>query len=108
MHETDKRRRLRRSRSIALALLALTAMLLLVSLRLKTVYPQFAAVQFFAEAALIGGLADWVAVVALFRHPLGLPLPQTAIVPRNKAELRAGTILEELPHRRLHLLDSGR
>jgi uncharacterized membrane-anchored protein YjiN (DUF445 family) len=84
MLETDKRRRLRHSRLIALALLALTAMLLLVSGRLKTVYPQFAAVQFFAEAALIGGLADWFAVVALFRPPLGLPLPHTAIVPRNK------------------------
>ncbi|MGH8153223.1 MAG: DUF445 domain-containing protein, partial [Rhodanobacteraceae bacterium] len=37
-----------------------------------------------AEAALVGGLADWYAVVALFRHPLGLPLPHTAIIPRKK------------------------
>jgi len=36
------------------------------------------------EAALIGGLADWFAVVALFRHPLGLPIPHTAVIPRNK------------------------
>jgi uncharacterized membrane-anchored protein YjiN (DUF445 family) len=79
MHEADKQSRLRRSRLIALALLALMAMLLLVSGRLKTVYPQFAGVQFFAEASLIGGLADWFAIVALFRHPLGLPLPHTAI-----------------------------
>jgi uncharacterized membrane-anchored protein YjiN (DUF445 family) len=84
MQGTDKRMRLRRSRLIALALLPLMAVLLLVSGRLKTVYPQFAGVQFFAEASLIGGLADWFAVVALFRHPLGLPLPHTAIVPRNK------------------------
>ena len=41
----------------------------------------------FAEAALIGALADWFAVVALFRHPLGLPIPHTAILPRNKARL---------------------
>ena len=38
----------------------------------------------FAEAAMIGALADWFAVVALFRHPLGVPIPHTAIIPRNK------------------------
>ncbi len=37
-----------------------------------------------SEAAVIGGLADWFAVTALFRHPLGLPIPHTALVPRNK------------------------
>lgn len=43
----------------------------------------------FAEAALVGGLADWFAVTALFRHPLGLPIPHTAIVPRNQARIGA-------------------
>lgn len=38
----------------------------------------------FAEAAMIGGLADWFAVTALFRHPLGIPIPHTAIIPRSK------------------------
>ena len=38
----------------------------------------------FTEAAMVGGLADWFAVTALFRHPLGLPIPHTAIIPRNK------------------------
>lgn len=38
----------------------------------------------FSEAAMVGGLADWFAVTALFRHPLGLPIPHTAIIPRNK------------------------
>lgn len=38
----------------------------------------------FAEAAMVGGLADWFAVTALFRHPLGLPIPHTAIIPRKK------------------------
>ncbi len=41
-------------------------------------------VRAFAEAALVGGLADWFAVTALFRHPLGLPIPHTAIIPVNK------------------------
>lgn len=41
----------------------------------------------FAEAAMIGALADWFAVVALFRHPLGIPIPHTAIVTRNKRSI---------------------
>ncbi len=41
-------------------------------------------VRAFAEAAMVGGLADWFAVTALFRHPLGLPIPHTAIIPHNK------------------------
>ncbi len=41
-------------------------------------------VRAFAEASLVGGLADWFAVTALFRHPLGLPIPHTAIIPTNK------------------------
>jgi uncharacterized membrane-anchored protein YjiN (DUF445 family) len=41
----------------------------------------------FAEASMVGAIADWFAVVALFRHPLGLPIPHTAIVPRNKVRI---------------------
>ncbi|MBV8507761.1 MAG: DUF445 domain-containing protein [Alphaproteobacteria bacterium] len=43
-----------------------------------------------AEAALVGGLADWFAVTALFRQPLGLPIPHTAILPRNKDRIGEG------------------
>lgn len=50
-------------------------------------YPQLAPVRAFAEAALVGALADWFAVTALFRHPLGLPIPHTAIIPRNKSRI---------------------
>src|SRR3546814_87328 len=42
------------------------------------------------EAALVGGLADWFAVTALFRHPLGLPIPHTAVIPRNKDRIGQG------------------
>jgi uncharacterized membrane-anchored protein YjiN (DUF445 family) len=38
----------------------------------------------FSEAAMVGGIADWFAVVALFRHPLGIPIPHTALIPKNK------------------------
>jgi hypothetical protein len=41
----------------------------------------------FAEAGMVGGLADWFAVTALFRHPLGIPIPHTAIIPNNKERL---------------------
>ena len=54
-------------------------------------HPALGFVRAFAEAALVGGLADWFAVTALFRHPLGLPIPHTAIIPRNKD--RIGTTL---------------
>jgi uncharacterized membrane-anchored protein YjiN (DUF445 family) len=48
------------------------------------VHPVFGFVAAFAEAATIGGLADWYAVVALFRRPLGLPIPHTAIIQSNQ------------------------
>ncbi len=47
-------------------------------------HPAWGYVNAFAEAAMVGGLADWFAVTALFRHPLGIPIPHTAIIPENK------------------------
>src|ERR1043165_2861492 len=47
-------------------------------------------VRAFAEASMVGGLADWFAVTAVFRRPLGLPIPHTAIVPRNKDRIGEG------------------
>lgn len=49
-----------------------------------TIWPGWMWLRAFSEAALVGGLADWFAVTALFRHPLGLPIPHTAIIPANK------------------------
>ncbi|WP_317174760.1 DUF445 family protein [Flavobacterium sp. HJJ] len=40
-----------------------------------------------SEAAMVGGIADWFAVVALFRHPLGIPIPHTALIPSNKDKI---------------------
>jgi uncharacterized membrane-anchored protein YjiN (DUF445 family) len=56
------------------------------------VAPQSTASEFLraaAEAGMVGGLADWFAVTALFKHPLGLPIPHTALIPRKKDELAA-------------------
>lgn len=50
----------------------------------ESLHPAMGFLRAFCEAAMIGGLADWFAVTALFRHPLGVPLPHTAIIPHNK------------------------
>jgi uncharacterized membrane-anchored protein YjiN (DUF445 family) len=50
-------------------------------------WPWLAYVRAFAEASVVGACADWFAVVALFRHPLGIPIPHTAIIPRSKAKI---------------------
>jgi uncharacterized membrane-anchored protein YjiN (DUF445 family) len=55
-----------------------------VSRALEPIHPWLGYLKSFAEAAMVGGLADWFAVTARFRHPLGLPIPHTAIIPRNK------------------------
>ncbi len=60
-----------------------------------TVHPAWGYVHAFAEAAMVGGLADWFAVTALFRHPLGIPIPHTAIIPQNKDRI-ADTMAEFL------------
>ena len=52
-------------------------------------WPWAAYVRAFAEAAMVGGVADWFAVTALFRRPLGLPIPHTAIIPRGKDRIGA-------------------
>ncbi|MGN6155987.1 MAG: DUF445 domain-containing protein [Sphingomicrobium sp.] len=68
----------------ATGLLLAMAVLFAVTRWLEPSYPWLGYVKAFAEAAMVGGLADWFAVTALFRHPLGLPIPHTAIIPRNK------------------------
>src|SRR6266581_1045983 len=74
---------LRRVKALATLVLAGTLAVFITAKSLLHVHPVFGFVAAFAEAATIGGLADWYAVVALFRRPLGLPIPHTAIIPRN-------------------------
>jgi uncharacterized membrane-anchored protein YjiN (DUF445 family) len=74
-------------RLFATALLVAMAAALIAANALVGRWPWLGAVRAFAEAALIGGLADWFAVTALFRRPLGLPIPHTAIVPTRKDEI---------------------
>lgn len=77
----DRARRMRRA---ATGLLVAMAALYLFARQYQGLHPAMGYVLAFAEAAMVGGLADWFAVTALFRRPLGLPIPHTAIVPENK------------------------
>ncbi len=69
---------------IALGLLGAAALIYIVAAALQTRHAAWGYVAAFSEAAMVGAIADWFAVVALFRHPLGLPIPHTAIIPSNK------------------------
>ena len=75
---------LRRVKALATLVLAGTLALFVTAKALLHVHPAFGFVAAFAEAATIGGLADWYAVVALFKRPLGLPIPHTAIIQSNQ------------------------
>jgi uncharacterized membrane-anchored protein YjiN (DUF445 family) len=77
----------RRMRAIATSALILATVAFLLSWHFRAVHPALPYVQAFSEAAMIGGLADWFAIVALFRRPFGLPIPHTAIIPANKARI---------------------
>ncbi|WP_417620563.1 DUF445 domain-containing protein [Parasphingorhabdus sp.] len=69
---------------IATGMLVVMAIIYVTSKSYESAHPVLGFVRAFAEAAMVGGLADWFAVTALFRHPMGLPIPHTAIIPRNK------------------------
>jgi uncharacterized membrane-anchored protein YjiN (DUF445 family) len=86
-----KRVRLVQMKRVATLMLVGVAVLFVVTRLLEATYPWLGFVRAFAEAAMVGGIADWFAVTALFRHPMGIPIPHTAIVPSRKD--RIGTAL---------------
>ncbi|WP_257215011.1 DUF445 domain-containing protein [Sphingomonas sp. R-74633] len=86
---------LRQMRLVATGLLVAMAALFLLARAFDHLHPAIGYVRAFAEAAMVGGLADWFAVTALFRHPLHLPIPHTAIIPRNKDRI-ASTLAQFL------------
>ena len=76
--------RLKRIRLAAGGILAIMAGLYIFSRSYEDQWPSLVWLKAFSEAGMVGGLADWFAVTALFRHPLGLPIPHTAVIPREK------------------------
>jgi len=78
----------RRMANLALLSLGIALVLALTGLVLRQWFPFFGGlVLAFGEASLVGGLADWFAVRALFEHPLGIPFPHTAIIPHNRVRI---------------------
>jgi uncharacterized membrane-anchored protein YjiN (DUF445 family) len=87
LDEDTKRKNLARMKRRASGLLLLATAVWIVSSIFLSRYPWLAYVRATAEASMIGGLADWFAVTALFRHPLGIPIPHTAIVAARKDQI---------------------
>jgi uncharacterized membrane-anchored protein YjiN (DUF445 family) len=85
--EANRRAQLRRMKRRASGLLVLSCLAFVAAAVLEHSHPWLAAVKATAEAAMVGGLADWFAVTALFKHPLGIPIPHTAIVAARKDQI---------------------
>ncbi|QJB69518.1 DUF445 domain-containing protein [Parasphingorhabdus halotolerans] len=98
---------------IATGMLVVMAVIYFTSKSYEYVHPALGFVRSFAEAAMVGGLADWFAVTALFRHPMGIPIPHTAIIPRNKDRigntlanfLKDNFLVSKIVARRMHGVD---
>ncbi|MBR0956042.1 DUF445 domain-containing protein [Bradyrhizobium japonicum] len=101
--DTERAAELRRVKALATLVLASTLLLFIAAKWLLPVHPVFGFIAAFAEAATIGGLADWYAVVALFKRPLGLPIPHTAIIQSNQARIadKLGEFIQ------VHFLEAG-
>lgn len=101
--DAERAAELRRVKALATLVLAAMLLLFIVAKWLLPVHPVFGFVAAFAEAATIGGLADWYAVVALFKRPLGLPIPHTAIIQSNQARIadKLGEFIQ------VHFLEAG-
>ncbi|MDF7675509.1 DUF445 domain-containing protein [Neisseriaceae bacterium ESL0693] len=95
-NQQTQQQRLYQSRLIATSLLLLALTLFIISCIYLHLHPFMAYLKAFAEAAMVGALADWFAITALFRHPLGLPIPHTAILvhKQNKIADELGRFIE--------------
>src|SRR5215510_14656702 len=82
--DAERQARLDAMKWWATGLLGVALVVFMVAMILEPQYPWLGYVRATAEASLVGGLADWFAVTALFKHPLGIPIPHTAIVPAKK------------------------
>ena len=89
MNDEAKRKQLRKYKAFATGLFVLMAVLFIgTTLLQKTIDSHWIGyVRAFSEAAMVGALADWFAVTALFRHPLGLPIPHTNLIENSKQKL---------------------
>lgn len=102
-------------RLTATLMLVVMAAIFLTALQFEGAHPAWGYVLAFSEAAMVGGMADWFAVTALFRHPMGLPIPHTAIIPKNKDRiadtmaqfLRNNFLTPQVVARRVHDINAA-
>jgi len=87
--DRDRKAAMQRMKQLALALLVVVTIIFLLARWQEDDHHWLGYVRAFAEAAMVGALADWFAVTALFRHPLGIPIPHTAIIPHRKDQIGA-------------------
>ena len=114
--EAQQRRELQRTKIVATALLVLAAIIFILARAYEEDIAWLRFVRVTAEAAMVGAIADWFAVTALFKRPLGLPIPHTALVPVRKDEIGAGLgefvqsnfLTEEIISEKLESLDVTR
>jgi uncharacterized membrane-anchored protein YjiN (DUF445 family) len=85
--DLERRAALRKMKVVATALFAVVTVVFFVARWQEEQHDWVGYLRAFAEAAMVGALADWFAVSALFRHPLGIPIPHTAIVPHRKDQI---------------------
>lgn len=87
--DAEKAAALRKMKALALALLIAMAVVFVVAFALQDEYPWLQYVRAAAEGGMVGALADWFAVTALFKYPMGIRIPHTAIIPRRKDQIGA-------------------
>jgi uncharacterized membrane-anchored protein YjiN (DUF445 family) len=85
--EQLKRQQLDHMKRLATGLLAVATLIFIVARVFESRYPWLGYIRATAEAAMVGAVADWFAVTALFRHPMGIPIPHTAIIPTRKERI---------------------
>ena len=115
-NDLERRAGMRRMKRLALGLLVFVTIVFLVARALEDDHSWVGYIRAFAEAAMIGALADWFAVTALFRHPLGIPIPHTAIIPNRKDQIgeslgefvQTNFLTQEVLHERLDQAHIGR
>ncbi|HEX7337481.1 MAG TPA: DUF445 family protein [Gemmatimonadales bacterium] len=83
----ERQRNLDRMKRRATGLLFVMGAIFIAASALEPGYPWLGYIRATAEAALVGGVADWFAITALFRHPLNIPIPHTAIIPSRKDKI---------------------
>ncbi|CAI3791327.1 DUF445 domain-containing protein [Pseudarthrobacter sp. MM222] len=114
--DAEKAAALRKMKLLAVSLLIAMAVIFLIAFGLQKQYPWLEYVRAAAEGGMVGALADWFAVTALFKYPMGLKIPHTAIIPNRKDQIGASLgdfvetnfLSEQVVHEKLASMDIAR